>query len=95
MLILGVCFILYFKIIMLNLILIILFLLSRTQDYMSLLSINQYKTTQIQQNILAKNLRDQCIGMNVKRKVRKKNKAVGYRYFIGSNCRSQHTICFF
>ena len=53
-----------------DLILTILFLLSKTQKYMLLLSLYQPKTTKIYQNLLAKDLKDQCIGMNIKQKVR-------------------------
>ena len=47
-----------------------LFLLSKTQNYMSLLSYYQQKTTKNYWNFLVKDLEDQCIGMNTKQKVR-------------------------
>ena len=53
-----------------DLILTILFLLSKTQKCMLLLSLYQPKTTKNYQNLLAKDLKDQCIGMNIKQKVR-------------------------
>ena len=52
------------------LMLIILFLLSKTQNSMFLLSLYQQETTKNYQNFLAKNLKDQLIGMNIKQKVR-------------------------
>ena len=52
------------------LILIVLFLLSRTQNYMSLLSLYQQKTIKNCQNFLVKFFKDQCIKINVKQKVR-------------------------
>ena len=52
------------------LMLIILFLLSKTQNSIFLLSLYQQETTKNYQNFLAKNLKDQLIGMNIKQKVR-------------------------
>ena len=51
---------------MLNL--IILFLLSKTQNYIFMSSLYQQKTIKNHQNSLAKNLKDQCIGVNIKQK---------------------------
>ena len=51
-------------------ILIILFLLSKTQNYMPLYLLYQQKAIQNYQNFLAKELKDQCIGMSMKQKVR-------------------------
>ena len=49
-----------------------LFLLSKTQNYMSLLSLYQYRTIKNYQNFIAKNLKHQYIGLNIKQKVRMK-----------------------
>ena len=49
-----------------------LFLLSKTQNYISLSSHYQQKTTKKYKNFLAKDLKDQCSGMNIKQKVRVK-----------------------
>ena len=57
--------------IMTMLVLTIYFLLSKTQNYMCLSSLYQQKTIKNYQNFLAKDLKDQFIGMNIK-KVRKK-----------------------
>ena len=54
------------NLILMMLILIIIFLLSKTQKYMFLWSLYQQKTTKNYQNFLAKNLKDQFIGMNIK-----------------------------
>ena len=53
-------------------ILIILFLVSKTQSFMTLQSIYHQMTTENYQNFLAEDLKDQCIGMNIKQKVKKK-----------------------
>ena len=59
------------KMIMLMPILVILFLISKTQNnYMSLQSHYQQKTTKNYQNILVKGLKNQFIGMNIEQKVR-------------------------
>ena len=55
---------------MLMLILIALFLLSKTQNYMCLSSLYQQKRTRNCQNILAKDLKDQCISISIKQKVK-------------------------
>ena len=56
---------------MLKLILIILFLLSKTQSYdIFLLSLYQQNTIKNYQNALAKYLKDQCFGKNLKQKVK-------------------------
>ena len=49
---------------------IILFSLSSTQNCMSLSSHYPQKIIKNYQNHLAKDLKDQCIGMNIKQKVR-------------------------
>ena len=59
---------------MIMLILIILFLLSKTQNYMLLLSLHQQNTIKNYQNFQAKDLKDQFIGMNIKQKVRIKTR---------------------
>ena len=56
--------------IMLTIILIILFLLSKTENYMFLSSCYQQKTIKNYQNFLVKDLKDQFIGMSIKQKVR-------------------------
>ena len=48
---------------------IIKFILSKTQNYMFLLSLYQQKTIKSYQNLLGKDLKDQCIGMNIKQKL--------------------------
>ena len=53
---------------MLILILIILFSLSVTQNYMFLKSLYQQKIIKNYQNFLEKNLKDQFIGVNIKQK---------------------------
>ena len=58
------------KIIMITLILILSFLLSKTQNYMFLPSLYQQNTIKNYQNFLAKNLKDRYIQMNIKQKVR-------------------------
>ena len=62
-----------------------IFLLSKTQSYMSLSSLYQLKSIKNCQNFLAKDLKDKCTGANIKQKVRSKNKANEYRYFLESN----------
>ena len=61
-------FCLQLVLIMLMLILITLFLLSRTQNYMLLLSLYQQKIIKKYQNFLEKDLKDQFSGMNIKQK---------------------------
>ena len=56
------------------LILIILFSLSKTQNYMFLLSPYQQKTIKNYQNFLAKELKVWCIEMNIKQKVKIKTR---------------------
>ena len=53
-----------------DLILITLFLLLKTQNCMFMLSLYQQRTTKNYQNFLAKDLKDQCIGMNIEQEVR-------------------------
>ena len=60
------------KIIMITLILILSFLLSKTQNYMFLSSLYQQNTIKNYQNFLAKNLKNRYIQMNIKQKVRMK-----------------------
>ena len=61
------------------LILIILFLFSKTQNYMFLLSLYQQKAIKNEQNFLAKDLKDHCIRINIKQKY---NKEQGYNTTI-------------
>ena len=49
------------------------------------MSLYQQKTTKNYQNILAKDLKDECIGMNIKQKVKIKIWQKEYRYFLESN----------
>ena len=53
-------------------ILIILPVLSKIQNYMPPLQLYQQEATKKYKNFLAKDLKDQCIGMNIKQKVRLK-----------------------
>ena len=53
-------------------IVIVLFLLSKTQNYILLLSPHQQETIKNYQNFLAKDLKDQLIGIDIKQKVRVK-----------------------
>ena len=53
-----------------DLILITLFLLLKTQNCMFMLSLYQQRTTKNYQNFLVKDLKDQCIGMNIEQEVR-------------------------
>ena len=48
----------------------IIFTIKGTKLYMYLLLLYQQKTIKSYQNFLAKDLKDQCIGMNIKQKVR-------------------------
>ena len=50
--------------------LIILFLLSKTQNYMFLLYLYQQETIKNYQKFLEENLKDQFIEMNIKQKLR-------------------------
>ena len=61
-----------------------MFLLSKTQNYIILLSLYQQKATKNYQNFLANGLKDQCIGMNIK-KSENKNATNKYIYFFESN----------
>ena len=63
------------------LILIILFSLSKAQNYMSLLYLYQQKTIKNYQNFFAKDLKDQFIGMNIKQKVRIKKRQTNIDIF--------------
>ena len=49
---------------------IILFLLSKTQNYMFLKYLHQLKIIKNYQNLVAKDFKDQFIGKNIKQKVR-------------------------
>ena len=51
---------------------------------MSLLSLYQQKTIKNCQNFLGKGLKDQCVGMNIKQKVRKQYTTNEYGYFLES-----------
>ena len=53
-------------------IMIILFLLPKTQNYNFLLSFYQQNSIKNHQNFLVKDLKDQYIGMNVKQKAKLK-----------------------
>ena len=66
----------------LTLILITLFLLLKTQHCISLLSHCQRKTIKNHQNFLAKDLKDQCIGMNIEQKVRAKIRHMNIDNFL-------------
>ena len=48
------------------------FLLSKTQNYLFLLQCYQQKTTKKYRNFLAKDMKDQFNGINIKQKVRRK-----------------------
>ena len=67
--------------IMLMLILIILFLLSKTQNHISLSSLYKQKTIKNYQNFLAKDLKDPCIGMIIKQKMRAKVQQISIYIF--------------
>ena len=69
--------------ILMMLILIILFSVSKTPNYMSILSHYQQKTTKNYLDFLTKDLKDQCIGMNIKQKVKLKIQQFT-RYFLES-----------
>ena len=63
------------------LILIILFSLSKTQNYMFLLFLYQQQTIKNYQNFLAKDLKDQFIGISMKQKVRTKIQQMNVHIF--------------
>ena len=63
-------------------ILLTLFFLSKTQSYMSLLSLYKQKTIKKCQNVLAKDLEDQRIGMNIKQKVIVKIRKMNIKIFL-------------
>ena len=65
-----------------DLILIILFLLLKTQNCMFLLSLYQQRTTKNYQKFLAKDLKDQCVGMNIKQDVRIKMQQIKIEIFL-------------
>ena len=65
--------------------LILLFSLSKTQNYMFLSSLYQKKIIKNYQNFLAKNLKDQFIGMNIKRKVTIKIRQMNIDIFLNQN----------
>ena len=58
---------------------------TKTQNYVFLSSLYQQKTIKNYQNFLAKNLKDQCIGVNIKTNSENKNTTNEYRYFLRSN----------
>ena len=64
------------------LILIILFLLSKTQNYKFLLSLYQQKTIKNCQKVLAKDLKVEFIEMNTKQKVRIKIQQMNTDIFV-------------
>ena len=70
---------------MMVLTLIIFIFLSKTPNYMFLLSLYQQTTIKNYQNLFAKVLKDQCIGMNLKQKVKNKNSTNEHRYFFEPN----------
>ena len=51
---------------------LILFLQPKIQHYVSLSSLYHQKTTKNYQNFLVKDLKDKCLGMNIKQRVRTK-----------------------
>ena len=53
-------------------ILIVLFLLWKIQNYVSLEALHQQKTAKSSQNVLAKDMKDQLIGVNITQKVKQK-----------------------
>ena len=57
---------------------------------MPLSSLYQKNTTKNYQIFLAKDLRDQCIEMNIKTKNDSKNTSNEYRYFLESNFAGVH-----
>ena len=63
-------FFLHLVMIIQMLILAILFSLSKTKNYMFMLSLYQEETMKNYQNVLVKDLKDQFIRMNIKQKVR-------------------------
>ena len=63
------------------LILQILFLLSKAQNYMLLLSLYHQKIIKKDQTFLAKDLKDQCIEMNMKQKFRLKTRQMNIDIF--------------
>ena len=75
-------------------ILIELFLLSKTQNYMSPWSLYQQKTIKNYQNLLARDLKHRCIGMNIKQKVRIKLRQMSIDIFSNQTLQ-ELTDCFF
>ena len=73
-------------------VLTILFLLSKTQNYMFLSSLSQQKVIKSYQNFLVNDLKDRCIGMNIKQKVRIKIRQKNITTF--SNQDLLDIICF-
>ena len=65
-----------------NAMVIILSLLSKTQNYMFLLYLYQQETIKNYQNVLGKDLKDQPIGMNIKQKVRMKIQQISIDFFF-------------
>ena len=63
-------------------ILMVFFLLSKTQNCMFILSLSQQKIIKYYQNFLAKGLEDQCIGMSIKQKVRIKTQQLSIDIFL-------------
>ena len=60
----------------------VLFLLSKAENYEFLSSLYQQKTTRNYQNFLAKDLKDQCIGLYTKQKVRIKLQHLNIDVFL-------------
>ena len=79
---------------MLMLILIIIFSLPNTQNYMSLSSLNRQKTTKNYQIFLAKGLEDHCIGINIKQNVRLTVRQTSIDIFLNQTL-SELTDCLF
>ena len=66
-------------------ILLTLFFLSKTQNYAFLLSVYKQKTIKSCQNVLAKDLKEQYIGMNIKQKVIIKIQNMNVDIFLNKN----------
>ena len=66
-------------------ILIIIFLILKTQNYMILQSLYQQNAIKNYQNFVAKGLKDQCIGTNIKQKTRIKIQQMSLDIFLNQN----------
>ena len=76
------------------LILIALFSLSKTKNYTSLLSLYQQKTINNYENFLAKNLKDQWIGMYMEQKARIKIRQINTDTLLDQTLH-ELTVCLF